>query len=707
LNLRIHDAAPDIVVFDNVNKERPLIVVEAKRELPREVDLLNPAVQQAFRYAAALGPFVRYLLVSDGSQNHWFRLKEEGASLDYAQAPRASTIAESADATSELSQNVLHFALETVLLILLREKVRIDMRTARDLLRILVFKQAEGDDTEMFRYLSPPEILDRVTFEVSERLGVSSLGEWALPIHVVHEVFFTLFSVKLNSVPKASLARVFWREIAPSLIEPDQVWCSPSALAELLVSLAGPEPGYRIIDPACGTGQFLVEAAYAKPTIIEPLHVVGREADPIAMEVARLNMLLGGLDPHLISDARETTLAESIRKSGGSFDIAICDPPIGIKGNLDLDPIIESSIAGKIETAFVAASISLLRDGGRGVFLLPEGVFFAHDRRNFRSWLLDNVRIDAIISLPPGAWTAARSQTQASILVFTKARQQRLAEYPVFVADLKSRPSRGVNESEIPLESRFRKVADEFRRSRKTAVLGAFEVSRRVSSRLLSAERIDVSGILLESWRTSPGSVQSDYEIRKLKDVVEVVSGRFLKTSSSALRAGNYIQAGNVKRFSIDIGGTPPLVYEQLNLPHSSFLQPDDVLITSTGQYIGRSALVRAEHLPAVASNAVTILRINDKSVIDPEYLVAFLNSPAGVEQFEQRKIKGVAQPYIRKGDVGEVSIVLPPLPVQHAVVAKIGNLLERADALASESELMRSRAHHLLLEVLKAGGNR
>jgi type I restriction enzyme M protein len=581
------------------------------------------------------------------------------------------------------------------------------MRTARDLLRILVLKQTQGEDTAIFKFLSPAEILDRIELEVSQRLRMPSLNEWALPIHVVHDVFFSLASVKLHLVPKDVLARVFWQEIAPSLIAPDQAWCSPAPLAEFLVSLAAPETGDRIIDPACGTGQFLVEAACLSPTGSEPPRIVGRELDSIALEVARLNMLLAGLEPESVLDARASSLSDSIRRSGASFDVAICDPPIGIKGNLELDPMIESSIAAKIETAFVAASVSLLRDGGRGVFLLPESVFFSHDRRNFRRWLLENVRIDGIISLPPGAWTAARSQTQASVLVFTKARQQRLADYPVYIADLKSKPPRTADQVDIPLEASLRRVADEFKRNRKSSASSHFELGKCVSSRLLSDERIDVSGILLESWRTAPGSVQSDYEIRKVKEVAEVVSGRFLKTSPSVVRVGNYIQAGNVKRFCIDLDGTPPLSREHLAITRSSLLQPEDVLITSTGQYIGRSALVRPEHLPAVASNAVTILRINNTLHLDPNYLVAFLNSPAGLEQFEQRRIKGVAQPYIRKADVGEVSIVIPPLSVQQAVVAKIASLLERADALVSESEAMRNRAHHLLVDVLKPGETR
>jgi hypothetical protein len=280
-------------------------------------------------------------------------------------------------------------------------------------------------------------------------------------------------------------------------------------------------------------------------------------------------------------------------------------------------------------------------------------------------------------------------------------------DYPVFVADLRTI---GQEESDAAtLQSALAATQRAFARflSEPQTPLPEKPSEPRlnlISSRLFSAERMDVAGVLLESWRQSPATIRNRYSVVKLADIAEIILGRHIRrnpVSNESASSANYIQAGNVRRFHIELGDVPRLSPEEIGKAEASQLQPEDVLITSTGQYLGRAAIVDDRALPAIASNAVTVLRTRDRERVDPKFLVAFLNSPAGIEQFEQRRIKGVAQPYLRRGDIEAISIPLPPLKVQQTAVAEIWNLLARADAMAAEAEAMKARAHTLLLDVL------
>src|SRR5262249_38179334 len=152
-----------------------------------------------------------------------------------------------------------------------------------------------------------------------------------------------------------------------------------------------------------------------------------------------------------------------------------------------------------------------------------------------------------------------------------------------------------------------------------------------------------------------------------------------------------YIQAGHVRRFVLRAGDAPRLSRTQYDVTERARVSARDVLITTTGQYIGRAAVVNENELPAIASSAVAIVRVLNLSEIDPRYLAAFLNSPAGVEQFEQRRIKGVAQPYIRKSEIGGIAVPVPPIAIQREAADEIWALLSKADAMVAEAADLRA----------------
>jgi restriction endonuclease S subunit len=86
-------------------------------------------------------------------------------------------------------------------------------------------------------------------------------------------------------------------------------------------------------------------------------------------------------------------------------------------------------------------------------------------------------------------------------------------------------------------------------------------------------------------------------------------------------------------------------------------LQPNDVLMYSTGAYIGRTN-VYLDNFKGLASNHVTIIR-PDKKICNPIYLALYLNSPLGLMQTDQQA-SGSAQREIYPQNIIQYEIFLP-----------------------------------------------
>lgn len=115
-------------------------------------------------------------------------------------------------------------------------------------------------------------------------------------------------------------------------------------------------------------------------------------------------------------------------------------------------------------------------------------------------------------------------------------------------------------------------------------------------------------------------------------------------------------------------------------------LQKNDVLLYSTGAYVGRTN-VWLEDRAGVASNHVTIIRANTSC--NPLYLGVFLNSPAGLLQTE-KWASGSGQREIYPEDIARFMIHLPSEKFQEEVadlVRQSYQARQKAKALLEEAK--------------------
>jgi type I restriction-modification system DNA methylase subunit len=252
-------------------------------------------------------------------------------------------------------------------------------------------------------------------------------------------------------------------------------------------------PDKRLIDPACGSGSFLVAAAHRlvtayranprRPTAAQILQRVrdslfGFDLNPFACYLAEVNLLIQVLD--LVKEARDQGHRQSLerfhiynedaltnptslfsysryqtrlveesaeadqikRRAPGTpyasgFAFIVANPPYGAALSDDYKATLRKDWSdvfyGQPDTYvfFFALAVQLLATRGRMAFITPNTYLMGTNSVRLRRMLLTTGKIEEIIDLPQGIWDDAT--VDCTILVLTRETDeaQRRAKQPI------------------------------------------------------------------------------------------------------------------------------------------------------------------------------------------------------------------------------------------------------------------------------------
>ena len=208
---------------------------------------------------------------------------------------------------------------------------------------------------------------------------------------------------------------------------------TPRHIIEMMVELTKPQPDDVIIDPAMGSAGFLIAAQ----TYLRKNHpdmfldekkrnhfnnemFYGNDMDRTMLRIGAMNMLLHGVDNPNIS--YRDSLSEQ-NTDVEMYSLVLANPPF--KGSLDYEAVsadlLKITKTKKTELLFLALFLRILKKGGRGAVIVPDGVLFGSSKahKQIRKEIIDNNKLDAVISMPSGVFKPYAGVSTA-ILVFTK-----------------------------------------------------------------------------------------------------------------------------------------------------------------------------------------------------------------------------------------------------------------------------------------------
>lgn len=189
---------------------------------------------------------------------------------------------------------------------------------------------------------------------------------------------------------------------------------TPRPVIRFIVQQVNPQLGDIILDPAAGTGGFLVEVLeHLRPqadTVQKrrKLHknLRGIEKKPVPYLLGMMNLLLHGIEQPNVR--RDNSLATPITQIGASakVDVVLTNPPFGGEEEKSiLKNFPEATRTAETDRLFLQMIQRSLTSGGRCGMVLPNGLLFGTgtDAR-IKQRLLEECNVHTIVRLPPGVF---------------------------------------------------------------------------------------------------------------------------------------------------------------------------------------------------------------------------------------------------------------------------------------------------------------
>jgi type I restriction enzyme M protein len=438
---------------------------------------------------------------------------------------------------------------------------------------------------------------------------------------------------------------------------------TPRHIIDFIVKIVDPSKDDRILDPACGTGGFLISAYKhilrkhdgknedGKPNdekLLTPddrkklmQNFEGYDVDPGMVRIARVNMYL-----HLFKDPKivnYNTLSSEERWKD-KFDVVLANPPfMSPKGGVQ--PHNKFSVeSNRSEVLFVDYIMHHLRPQGRAGIIVPEGIIFQSGSayKQLRKNLVED-GLFAVVSLPSGVFNPYAG-VKTSILLFD-AEMGRQQKEILFVK---------IKNDGFDLGAQRREKAGS-NLPEAARVLLAWRNGEKIESSLaqwVSREDISRTGdynLSSDRYRVAVDYANTKWPMTPLDEIAIISKG-------SAITKKDVAQGG----IPVIAGGQSPAYY------HNEANRTGDVVtVSASGAYAG---FVSYFDIPIFASDCSTV-QAKDEGKVRTKYLFHVLKAKQDDLYALQQ---GGGQPHVYPKDLKKIKVPLPPLEIQEQVVKEL-----------------------------------
>ena len=346
---------------------------------------------------------------------------------------------------------------------------------------IITFRAGVGEDPKDVK-IRILDLFEKVKRKYKEVLDYSDTI--TLDSNSVAYVVGELQNYCLIEAERDTIADAFETFIGHALKGGQGQFFTPRNVVRMMVDILDPDDEDLIIDPACGSGGFLIEALrhiwrkldadgekyhWNKSSLNEEKMEValnrirGIDKDYFLSKVAKAYMAIIGdgksgivCDDSLENFDSWTEKTKSKIHLNYNLSVLLTNPPFGSKISVrGEDKLKQFELAyrwkknkdtGKWKKTnnlkdkeapqilFIERCVQLLRVGGRMAMVLPDGIFGNESLGYVRQWLLEQGRVIAIIDVPIETFMPNTS-TKTSIMIFQKLEKNKIPkDYSVFMA---------------------------------------------------------------------------------------------------------------------------------------------------------------------------------------------------------------------------------------------------------------------------------
>jgi len=479
-----HDRA-DIVVYDDEDNE--YLVVECKKDGISDAEF-NQAIEQVFGNANSLR--ARFASVVAGTTRTAFDIsgfkpseREKNVISDipekYGNAPKYKFYKgieekELKEVSREDLIKVLEKAHDTVW-----QGGKLAPTTAFDEVAKLLFCKLQDEKERIITKKGDPYQFQVGTHETPEEIfkRIDKIYQFAkqkdeevfkedikLEPKVVYSVIEHLQSVNFSKTDLDTKGVAFERFMEDFFKGKMGQFFTPREIIQFCIRVLNPDENKLVLDPACGSGGFLLNAMDYVRVLAKKEHpddpeeyyrmwhdfaankLFGIEINDQIARVCKMNMIIhddGHTNVVSTDSLKDVEDIHKIHQGFGKnkFDIILTNPPFGAVVKGTEKPYLKDYDLGKdkknqkTEVLFIERCLEFLKAEGKMGIVLPDGILTNSSLQYVRDFLMEKSKILAVISLPQFAFSHFGAGVKSSLVfVEKKNRRGKLENYPIFMA---------------------------------------------------------------------------------------------------------------------------------------------------------------------------------------------------------------------------------------------------------------------------------
>jgi len=401
-----------------------------------------------------------------------------------------------------------------------------------------IYSQAKIDDPQVFK--DRINLSADIVYNVVEHLQQLSLSKTDLDTKgVAFEIFMKDFFI-------GKMGQFF----------------TPRPVVQFCVKMIEPKQEYKVIDPSCGSGGFLLYAmdevrAFADANYDEfeafthwhnfaEKRLFGIEINDQIARVCKMNMIIHD-DGHTNVIGHDALAKFSdFQKINAdfkeeSFDIILSNPPFGATIKKKESTYLKDFDLGmsgdlerptqKSEILFIERCIEFAKPGtGRIAIVVPEGVMTNTSLQYVRDYILEHCELQASISLPESAFSHFGAGIKSSLLFLRKkGKKEKLDDYIVFMGVAKL----------VGIDSTGREEENELYSDKASCVFNQWKLYAKDKSNYKRTENcysIKLSDILKEGPLNATRYVRKPTfknKTEKITEIAEVISKKITPSSEA------------------------------------------------------------------------------------------------------------------------------------------------------------------------------
>ncbi len=493
---------------------------------------------------------------------------------------------------------------------------------------------------------------------------------------------------------------------------------TPRHIIKFIVDVVDPNKSETILDPACGTAGFLVEALdhlrhkYTSERFIKdgayPMDKLtgderdfifnhaftGFDSDEDMVKFGVMNLYLHNLNNAQIK--RQNTLVDTAGDRT-KWDVILANPPFA--GKIESESVSEDLRMGTraTEVLFVRYMIDHLSSQGKAGIIVPEGIIFqsTNAHKQLRQKLID-AGLWCVVSLPSGVFQPY-SGVKTSILFIDKELAKKFNRIMFIMVnsdgfDL-SANRRPVVHSDLPNTLKLIQYCkDEIEKGHiREDYYFPFEdkdSSISIAPLQYSFEKVDRINqeydLTLQANRYALSASEiTTWPLKKLKDICDVRDGTH---DSPKYVSSGYplVTSKNLKNGAIDLENVN-LISEKdyLEINKRSAVSRDDILMPMIGT-IGNPVIVDSEPRFAIKNVALIKFPNDNKKIIINKYLYYVL---LGMTEIFEKHSSGSTQKFISLNYIRNIEVPMPSLDLQREIVTELEGYQKITDSLRELKE--------------------